>query len=67
VVLLFEQAVACFVFPLRLTGTHFSSRDLGASQIEVGGSDNGYAHPGIDEATYFRVTSWVYMILITNY
>ncbi len=50
-----EEAEACFVLPLREAITHFTSRDLGPSEAEVGSSAYGNAHASTDVATNLQV------------
>jgi hypothetical protein len=50
-----KQAKASFVLPLREAVAHFTSRDLGPSEAEVGSSAYGNAHVSIDVSTKLQI------------
>jgi hypothetical protein len=50
-----EETEACFVLPLREPVSHFARRNTRSTETEVGSSDDGNAHTGIDISANFGV------------
>ena len=50
-----EESDACLVLPLREAVAHFGRRNTRSTETEVGSSDDGNAHTGIDISTNFGV------------